>query len=168
MPGNSFIKFAGVTEGESLQENFPGSAGWIEISDWSWDIEAESSFLKGGGAAVGKAQPGALSFAHYFDKSSAPIMRNIVKGVHFATVDIVMCKQTGEHDLPQEYFRVVMKNAFTTKVSTKGGEDGTVGQDVEMVCKDILVQYKPQGNDGKLAQAPIEFQWDIAGNKLLK
>ena len=95
-------------------------------------------------------------------------MRNIVKGVHFATVDIVMCKQTGEHDLPQEYFRVVMKNAFTTKVSTKGGEDGTVGQDVEMVCKDILVQYKPQGNDGKLAQAPIEFQWDIAGNKLLK
>jgi type VI secretion system secreted protein Hcp len=167
MPGNSFIKFEGVPTGESLQENFPGSAGWIEIGDWNWDIEAESSFLKGGGAAVGKATPGVLSFSHFFDKSSPQIMRNIVKGVHFAKVEIVMCKQTGAHDLPQEYFRIEMKQAFTTKVSTKGTEDGAVNQDVDMVCKDIYIKYKAQGNDGKLADAG-EFQWDIAGNKLLK
>ncbi|HIV69379.1 MAG TPA: type VI secretion system tube protein Hcp [Candidatus Aquabacterium excrementipullorum] len=167
MPGNSFIKFDGVPVGESFQENFSGKDGWIEIGDWSWDVEAESSFMKGGGAAVGKATPGALSFSHYFDKSSPQILRNIVKGVHFATVDIVMCKQTGKHDLPQEYFRITLKSAFTTKVSTKGGEDGAVAQDVEMVAKDIHIKYKAQDNQGNLADAG-EFQWDIAGNKLLK
>lgn len=167
MPGNSFIKFTGVPTGESLQENFKGSDGWIEIGDWNWDIEAESSFLKGGGAAVGKATPGVFGFSHFFDKSSPQIMRNIVKGVHFDKVEVVMCKQTGKHDLPQEYFRIEMKQAFSTKVSTKGGEDGAVNQDVEMVCKDIYVKYKAQANDGTLSDAG-EFQWDIAGNKLLK
>lgn len=167
MPGNSFIKFEGVPQGESLQENFPGSSGWIEIGDWDWSIEAESSFLKGGGAAVGKATPGSLNFSHFFDKSSPQIMRNIVKGVHFGKVELVMCKQTGAHDLPQEYFRIELKDAFTTKVATKGAEDGSVSQDIEMVSKNIYIKYKYQDNKGKLSDAG-EFEWDIAANKLLK
>lgn len=167
MPGNAFIKFSDVPVGESLQENFPGSAGWIEISDWGWDIEAESSFLKGGGAAVGKAVPAAFTFTHFLDKSSLQIMRNIVKGVHFAKVEVVLCKQTGKHDLPQEYLRFELLNAFSTKVSTKGGEDGLVSQDVELVCKNIMMAYKSQEQNGEL-KAFGEFQWDIAGNKLIK
>ena len=43
-----------------------------------------------------------------------------------------------------------MKDVFTTKVSTKGGEDGGVSQDVEMVSKSIEINYKPQDNKGKL------------------
>lgn len=168
MPGNAFIKFAGVDKGESFQENFHGDQGWIEIGDWSWDIEAESSFLKGGGAAVGKATPGVFSFSHYFDKSSPTIMRNIVKGVHFATVEIVMCKQVGDADgLPKQFFQIKMKDAFTTKVSTKGGEDGAVSQDVEMVSKSIEINYKPQDNKGKLG-GDMPFEWDIAANKIIK
>ena len=170
MPGNSFIKFTGgkgTIEGESLQENYKGADGWIEIGDWNWDIEAESSFLKGGGAAVGKAQPGTFGFSHYYDTSSPEIMRNIVRGVHFEKVEVVMCKQTGKHDLPQGYFFVEMKNVFTTKVSTKGGEDGAVSQDIEMVCKTINIKYSKQDNDGTLVPKG-EFEWDISANKLIK
>jgi type VI secretion system secreted protein Hcp len=160
MAGNIFLKFKEVTKGESTEKSHPGSAGWIQIDEWSWDVEAESSFTKGTGAAVGKPVPGAFTFSHFFDTSSPTILKNIVKGVHFAEVELHMLKQTGQgsHEV---YFTVKLINAFTTKVATKGGEDGSVSQDVELVFKDINIEYKPQGDDGKL-QAGIQFGWNVA------
>lgn len=167
MSGNLFVKFAGVPKGESKQENFNGKDGWIEISEFNWEVTAESSYLKGGGSAVGKAVPGIVSFKHYYDKSSPQILRNIVKGVHFEKIEFVFAKQTGKHPLPQEYFRVELKNAFTTKASVEAGEDGAVSQGVEMVSKNIYIKYKFQDDDGTLSDAG-EFEWDISGNKLVK
>jgi type VI secretion system secreted protein Hcp len=163
MAGNAFIRFnKGKVPGESTQKIL-GESSWIEIGDWSWDIEAESSFLKGGGAAVGKAVPGSFSFTHFFDRSSPVIMTNIVKGVHFADVDVVMMKQTGEGALTP-YFAIHLTQAFTTKVSTKGGEDGSVTQDFELVSKAVSFIYMAQdGTDGAL-KSSAEFQWDIALN----
>jgi type VI secretion system secreted protein Hcp len=161
MPGNTFIKFEGITEGESYQKTHPGSKGWIEIGDWSWDIEAETNFLKGGGAAVGKPQPGTFSFSHFFDVSSTVIMTKIVAGKHFGEVVIEMLKQTGD-DQPKPYFHIKVKDAFITKVSTKGGEDGSVNQDVEMVFKEIVVGYKAQKNEGGGLEGSIDFNWNIA------
>src|SRR5512139_3821185 len=108
MPGNAFIKFEGVEKGESMQEGHEGKDGWIEIGDWSWDIEAETSFLKGGGASVGKPQPGTLSFSHFWDLSSAVILTKIVSGKHFPLVTIHMLKQTGttETGKPVSYFEI--------------------------------------------------------------
>ncbi|MBL0147829.1 MAG: type VI secretion system tube protein Hcp [Ideonella sp.] len=146
MPGNAFIKFEkDVDKGESTHETHSGEKGWIEISDWSWDIEADTSFLKGAGASVGKPQPGNLSFSHYYDKASPVIMLKIVQGKHFGKVHIVMLKQTGSADGKGEpYFGITMEEAFITKVSSKGAEDGSVTQDVEMVFKTVAVAYAPQ------------------------
>jgi len=166
MPGNSFIKFKEVAKGESQHESHKGKDGWIEISDWSWDIEAETSFLKGAGASVGKPNPGAMSFTHYYDMASPEIMSRIVRGTHFAEVHVVMLKQTGAASGKGDvYFGMTMKTVFITKVSSKGSEDGTVMQDVEMVFKEIAVGYKPQsGKDGTLA-VQKDFIWDIAKMK---
>jgi type VI protein secretion system component Hcp len=42
MPGNAFIKFDGGApmKGESQQVGHEGDKGWIEMGDWSWDVEA--------------------------------------------------------------------------------------------------------------------------------
>lgn len=163
MPGNSFIKFAGVTPGESIQEGHHGDEGWIEIGDWSWDIESETSFLKGGGASVGKPTPGTLSFSHYFDVSSSVLLHKIVSGTHFTDVTIHMLKQVGdEAGKPATYFEVLMLEAFVTKVGTKAEEDGSISQDVEMVFKQISLGYKAQKNDGTLEASAIPFNWNIA------
>ncbi|MGS0755277.1 Hcp family type VI secretion system effector [Roseateles sp. GG27B] len=160
MPGNSFIKFAGITDGESLQEtNIGKGEGWIEIGDWSWDIEAEHSAFKGSGAAVGKPTPGTLSFSHFFDNASPEIMNRIIRGTSFDTATVQMLKQTGEGK-PTVYFEIAVSNVFITKVSTKGAEDGSLNQDVEMVFKEIIVNYKPQLNTGTLGPA-IPFKWNI-------
>jgi type VI secretion system secreted protein Hcp len=164
MPGNAFIKFTtqadGVAPGESQQDGHLGKDGWIEIGDWSWDVEAEASHLKGTGAAVGKPTSGALSFSHYYDKSSPTIMQFIVKGNHFKEVCIDMLKQTGG-DKPELFFQFIAKEAFITKVSSKGGEDGAVSQDVEMVFKQMSLGYKQQNNKGGLEAAKF-FRWNIA------
>lgn len=162
MPGNAFIKFDGIPKGESTHESNSGDKGWIEISDWSWDIEADTSYLKGAGASVGKPQPGTLSFSHYYDKASPVIMKKIVQGKHFPKVYIVMLKQTGGEDGQGEpYFAVTMDECFITKVSSKGSEDGSVTQDVEMVFKVIAVAYKPQELKGGKLATQVDFQWDI-------
>jgi type VI secretion system Hcp family effector len=162
MAGNSFIKFGGdVPKGESLQKGHHGDQGWIEIGDWSWDIEAEHSVTKGTGAAVGKATPGTLSISHYFDVSSPTILSKIVAGQHFPVITIEMLKQTGKVDVgPETYFQVKVTQAFVTKVSTKYGEDGSFNQDVEFVFKEIAVGYKAQKNTGGL-EASIPFEWSV-------
>ncbi|MDY0745965.1 type VI secretion system tube protein Hcp [Paucibacter sp. R3-3] len=161
MPGNSFINFGkDVDTGESPQEVRNGKNGWIEISDWSWDIEAEHNNLSGTGAAVGKPNPGTLNFSHDYDTSSAAILTKIVQGKSFDVVYIDMLKNTGG-DKADQFFQIVMTNVFITKVSTKGGEDGKVTQEVDMVFKEVAVGYKAQGNDGKLVQAPTPFTWSI-------
>lgn len=166
MPGNAFIKFTnssgGVIPGESLQTGHAGKDGWVEIGDWSWDIDADTSYLKGTGAAVGKPNPGTLSITHYYDKSSPAIMSNIVKGTHFKTATIDMLKQTGKASgEPQVYFQLIAKDVFITKVSSKGGEDGAINQDVEMVFKEVAIGYKRQNNNGQL-DGMIPFTWNIA------
>jgi type VI secretion system secreted protein Hcp len=163
MPGNAFIKFdKAVPTGESTHKSHPGEKGWIEISDWSWDIEADTSFLKGAGASVGKPQPGNLSFSHYYDKASPTIMTKIVQGKHFDKVYIVMLKQTGAaNGIGEVYFSMTMDQAFITKVSSKGAEDGSVTQDVELVFKVISVGYAPQKLEGGELDTPTFFGWDI-------
>lgn len=166
MPGNAFINFgkSDVPIGESLQKGHEGKDGWIEISDVSWDIEAEHSVTKGTGAAVGKAAPGNLSITHYYDVSSPTILQKISAGKHFSTIQIHMCKSTGQ-GTPETYFAVTVSEAFVTKVSTKGSEDGSLNQDVEFVFKQIYIGYKPQDNTGKLG-ATIPFEWSVKGNEL--
>jgi type VI secretion system secreted protein Hcp len=162
MPGNAFIKFAGVVKGESMQDGHGGDKGWIEIGDWNWDIEAETSFMKGGGASVGKPTPGTLSFSHFWDLSSSVLLTKIVSGTHFDTVTIHMLKQTGDTTgKPATYFELVAKDAFVTKVSTKAGDDGSLNQDVDMVFKQVVCGYKAQKNTGEL-EGSIPFNWNIA------
>ena len=55
MAVNAFLKFSNSAEGESRQKGFEK---WIELQGWDWEIEAESSWTKGGGASVGVFQLG--------------------------------------------------------------------------------------------------------------
>jgi type VI secretion system secreted protein Hcp len=168
MPGNLFINFGkDVPDGESLQKDHPGSAGWIEISEWSFDITSESSAGKGQGSSTGKATTEGLSISHYLDISSPTILAKMVAGAHFPVITIHMLKQTGEDGKPpQTYFEVKVAEAFVSKVSTKGsGDSGELSQDVTFTFKQLAVAYKMQNNKGELLGS-IPFNWSVKGNEL--
>ena len=157
MAVNAFVSFFDKADGESIQK---GKEKWIEIQGWDWEVEAESSWTKGGGASVGKPNPGKLNFEHYFDTSSTVILGYICTGKAFPKLQLEMMKTTGKGS-PETYFTMTMEGAFITKVSNNGTEEGNVVQKVELVFKTVKIEYKPQDNKtGKLG-APKTYNWDI-------
>jgi type VI secretion system Hcp family effector len=158
---NAFIQIS-KAQGESKQQGFEK---WIEIQGWDWEVEAESSWTKGGGASVGKPNPGKFNFEHYYDKSSNQILNYICTGTAFDKIEMKMCKGTGAQTL-EWFFRMEMAESFITKVSNSAAEDGNVLQKVEMVFKAVTIEYKPQGEGGpgKLGGA-TRYYWNIPEGK---
>ena len=161
---NAFIKI-GSAAGEARQGRY-GREKWIELQGWDWEVEAETSWTKGGGASVGKPNPGKLTWEHYWDKSAHFVLGYICTGTAFQHVELHMCKGTGpvKEGMPEPFLKVQMKEAFITKVSNSATEEGNVLQKVEMVFKAIVIDYHAQGEDpkrpGALAAA-VQFSWDI-------
>lgn len=58
MAVNAFVSFFDKADGESIQK---GKEKWVEIQGWDWEVEADTSWTKGGGASVGKPNPGKLN-----------------------------------------------------------------------------------------------------------
>ena len=90
-------------------------------------------------------------------------MTRLVQGKHFPLVTVETLKQTGD-DKPKPFMRVVIEEAFISKVSSKGGDDGAVSQDIEMVFKKISLHYKAQDNLGVLESSVKTFGWIVDEN----
>lgn len=157
MAVNAFISFFDKADGESIQK---GKEKWIEIQGWDWEVQAETSWTKGGGASVGKPNPGKMNFEHFFDTASPVILGYICTGKAFPKVELQLMKTTGK-GTPESYFTMTMEGVFITRVANAGTVEGNVVQKVEMVFKTVKIEYKPQNNkDGTLG--PVKtFSWDI-------
>lgn len=157
MAVNAFISFFDKAAGESTQK---GMEKWVEIRGWDWEVEAESSWTKGGGASVGKPNPGKFRFEHRFDTSSTVILGYICTGKSFPKCQLQV-RTTTSKTTPATYFTMTMEGAFITKVMNAGTEEGAVMQQVEMVFKTVKIEYKAQDSKtGALGAAKV-FNWDI-------
>jgi type VI secretion system secreted protein Hcp len=157
MAVNTFLTFFGKADGESTQKR---KEKWVEIQGWAWEIEAESSWTKGGGASVGKPNPTGITWDHSFDTASTVIMGHICTGTAFPKVELQMTKITGRAT-PETYFTMIMEGVFVTKVSIEGTDDGRVMQRVAMVFETVKIDYRPlDPKTGKLGVAKT-FSWDI-------
>jgi type VI secretion system Hcp family effector len=157
MAVNTLITFFDRASGESIQK---GKEHWIEITSWSWGIAADSSWTKGGGASVGKPNPGAMSWEHPFDLSSVTIMGYLCTGRAFPKAELQVMETTGK-GVPETFFTMTMEDVFITGVSNSGSEEGSIVQNVEMVFKTVRIAYQPQDpKTGQLAK-PSAFMWDI-------
>ena len=85
----AFLTFFDKAEGESTQK---GKEKWIELQGWTWEVEAETSWTKGGGASVGKPSPGKLNWEHTWDRSAHVILGYICTGSAFDKAYLTMCK----------------------------------------------------------------------------
>jgi type VI secretion system secreted protein Hcp len=157
MAVNAFLTFFDKTEGESIQK---GKEKWIEIRGWDWEVEAETNWTHGGGASVGKPNPGKMNWEHHFDSSSTVLLGFICTGKAFPKAELQMLKTTGS-GTPETYFTMTMEGVFMTKVAQAGTEDGAVMQKVEMVFKTVKIEYKSQNNKtGQLGAGKV-FNWNI-------
>ena len=135
MAVNAFVSFFDKADGESIQK---GKEKWIEIQGWDWEVEAVTSWTKGGGASVGKPSPGRMSFEHRYDLASHMFLGYICNGKAFPKAEVQMMKTTGK-GVPETYFTMTMESCFITKVSNVGTEEGSVVQLIEMVFKAVKI-----------------------------
>lgn len=157
MANNAFLSFFDKADGESIQK---GKEKWIEIQGWDWEVEAESSWTKGGGASVGKPNPGRFHFEHRFDTASTVMLGYICTGKAFPKCELQMIK-TGGKSIPETYFTMTMEGVFLTKISNAGTAEGIVTQQVEMVFKTVKIEYKSQDNKTGTLVAAKTYNWDI-------
>ena len=157
MAVNAFISFFDKAEGESIQK---GKEKWVEIQGWDWEVQAQTSWTKGGGASVGKPDPGKMTFRHRFDTSSPVLLGYICTGKAFPKCELQMMKTSGR-GTPETYFTMTMEGVFITKVSYAGSEVGIVVQSVELVFKTVKIEYKAQDNRTGAMSIIKTFNWDI-------
>jgi type VI secretion system Hcp family effector len=156
MAVNAFLTFFDKADGESTQK---GKEKWVEIQGWDWEIDADTSWTKGGGASVGKPDPGRMTWQHAFDTSSTVIMGYICTGKSFPRVQLQATRRMNGASA-EAYFTLDLEDAFVTRVSTSLTEDGIV-QSVDMVFKTVAIAYRPfDSKTGKLGTAKT-FSWDI-------
>ena len=153
---NAFVSFFDKADGESIVK---GKEKWIEIQGWDWEVDAETSWTKGGGASVGKPNPGKMHFEHRFDTASPVILGYICTGKAFPKCELQMMRPAGAGNL-QTYFTMTLEGVFITRVSNTGTADGNVAQIVEMVFKTVKIEYKSQDSKGAMVPAKV-FSWDI-------
>ena len=135
----AFLSFFDKPEGESIQK---GKEKWIELQGWDWEVDAETSWTKGGGASVGKPNPGRLNWEHDFDTASPVILGCLCSGKAFAKVELQMLKTTGSAT-PETYFTMTMDGVFITAVHRRC-RGRHRAQKVEMVFKTVKIEYRPQ------------------------
>lgn len=170
MPLNALLRIDGA-KGETRQLGKYKDQGWIELQSWDWEVEAETSWTKGGGASVGKPNPGKMNWEHYFDSASTRILGYIFSGQSFPEMELHMLKSVGANKgvagaSQGVFFRMLMKGVFITKVGNSATDEGNVVQKVEMVFKEVTFEYAKQSDaDGSLG-ALVPVSWDIPSGKV--
>ncbi len=155
-----FLKLGSVPlPGESTDAVFNGKSGWNTASGYSWGVTAESSWTKGGGASVGKPDPGKFEIIRRIDAASPGILVAITTGQSIDNVVLVARDpaKSGTDPVIQYEFTHIF---FTHVEPAAPAPDGAAQERVTFVFKTIKFSYRPLLKDGTLGK-PSEILWDV-------
>ena len=128
----------------------------IVVTSYSIGVSADTSWTKGGGAAVGKPQPGEFVFTMAPGRAFPGMFRNIVTGQQApnAVLSVNAVAASATRPGAAEYLRYTFTNAFFTNISqAASGDRGQV--EVSMVYKTLKIEVM---KDGKAVSC---VTWDI-------
>ncbi|HEX7860965.1 MAG TPA: type VI secretion system tube protein Hcp [Verrucomicrobiae bacterium] len=159
-----FIRFGPAREGlpgESKDEVFRGAEGWNQVASFQWAVTADTSWTKGGGASVGKPSPQSFEVTRKVDAASAGLLRAILTGTSFSTVEVVVRdhSRSGATDTAAVPLRYEFTGVFMTSIAPAGDSLSPV-ETVSFVFKTITMKYRPVLEDGQLGKE-IVVSWDV-------
>jgi type VI protein secretion system component Hcp len=103
------------------------------VTAYSWQVTADSSWTKGGGASVGKPNPNAIHFTKLIDPSSVPTLQKITSGTVFPSAVFTVTFGKGNAASTMVY---EMAELFATSV-TQSAADGLVTEDLSFVFRSV-------------------------------
>lgn len=114
-----------------------------DVTAYSWEVTAPSTFTSGGGASVGKPNPDAIRVTKQIDPSSIASLLNIAVGTAFpsAVFTVTFGKGKGASTMVYE-----LQDLFVTRVS-QGAIDGAVTEELSLVFKVVTWTFTSSAGD---------------------
>src|SRR5688572_5050693 len=156
MAVDTFLKLGDI-KGESKDSKHPGE---IDVLSWSWGVSQTGTMSYGGGGGAGKANFQDLNFMHNVDKASPILMLKCATGEHIKEATLVS-RKAGKTQ--QEYLIIKLNEILVTSVQPSGSSEHPT-ESVSINFSKIVLEYKPQKEDGSL-DAGIFFKYDVKANK---
>jgi type VI secretion system secreted protein Hcp len=148
-----YMRMTGDTPSVIGESTVRGYEHWIQLESVGWGVTAESSWTKGGGASVGKPQPGAIHWTQNFDSSVPAMYSYLLTGKDVPNVVVEYARRDAGG--LTTYLQLNMESLLFTDLSFDGSTVTGAG-----VFKKISMTYWPVAADGSRDQ-PVNVVWDI-------
>ncbi len=133
-----------------------GHENWIRVSSLDWNLVAQSSWTQGGGASVGKPNPGELQLALPTGIWSQYFVRLITQGKAVPKVVLDAMSSDG-----RPLYRMTIEGFFVTEYRLASLPATPLPQDhVKGVFKIVKLEYFATTADGRLITTVVD--WNIA------
>jgi type VI secretion system secreted protein Hcp len=153
-----YLSIDGI-KGESKGD---GHKDEIDVLSFSWGMSQSGSSHTGSGSGAGKVSMQDMSFTHYIDKSTPPLMLYCANGKHASKAELTV-RKAGEK--PVDYLKITMEQVMVTNVQTGGHQgDDRMTENFTLNFAKVKVVYTEQLAGGGTGAKP-EMGWDIPVNK---
>jgi len=153
-----FLGFAGEILGDSADPQHPNE---IVLQSYSLGVTAETSWTKGGGASVGKPNPGDLQFTAALNRSIPTIIKYVTTGRAVEKATLTVRSASVGNKVGFEYAKYTFEGVFFTSVGQGLDGAGRALSAVAFVYKTVKVEQFAPGTPGAISCV----LWDIPTGK---
>jgi type VI protein secretion system component Hcp len=114
-----------------------------DVTAYTWEVTAPSSFVAGGGASIGKPNPSAIQFTKAIDASSVPTLLKIAVGESFPSAVFTVTLGKGKDTATMVY---ELDTLLVTRVS-QGSTEGVVTEELAFVFKAVTWRFTSAEGD---------------------
>jgi type VI secretion system secreted protein Hcp len=149
-----FLAFEPEIVGDSTD---PRHRGELRLLSYALGVEADSSWTRGGGASVGKPQPGDFRFTTELSRALPPIYKLITEGKAAAAATLTVRSDVPGNRLGLEYAKYKFTGLFFTSIDQALAGPGRVVAGLSAVYKSVQIElYEP----GSATPASCT-KWDV-------
>jgi type VI protein secretion system component Hcp len=153
-----FLSFGGTILGDSTD---PQHLNELVLQSYTLGVTADTTWTKGGGASVGKPQPGDFKFIADVGRAVPPILKHIYSGLSVpnAVLTVRADGAPGKQAPPGfEYAKYSFTDVFFTSVGQAAAGEGRAATQVSFAYKTLKMQTFAPGNP-----TPVScVQWDVS------
>ena len=158
-----YLKIEGIDKGESPDDKFKGSDGWMQIESWSFGESQGGTMQFGGGGGAGKVSMQDFHFTMKVNTASPKLFLACATGEHFKKAT-VHSRKAGKTQ--QVFYTVVFSDCLVSSFQTSGSGSSDVipMESISLNFSKIEIEYKEQNAQGQ-AGAPVKVGYDLKANK---
>lgn len=156
--GDMFLKIDGTRQGAIKGEaRDAGHKDEIDVLGWTWGMEGNLVH----GQATAKTAVRELKIIKQVDRATTGLM-SALRSNEVLKKAILTVRKAGGKD-PVEYYSITLEKGRITslvQLSGSGTDPAALSEEVSIAFSKVIVEYKPQGDDGQFRGA-TSFEMDI-------